>query len=455
MKYYGIENIGQLKSNDLGLVNLITNSGFGVWSNGTAENVGSELITNGEFTTNTNGWTAIASASIASVAGGQSGNCCQMTGGGAEGYDAAYQQVTTVVGKLYKLSGYIKSGTQGAVTAYVQVMLNDDATMLARASGTTSGSWVQISVVFEATQTDHYIQIQIPADMGANTSLFDTISLYEITPGCVAADALGPDGWEKSASIDVYREHEGSNTKDGAFYSCKLYKATGSASYDFYWPSARSGNIDWHTRFASRTVTFGVWVKGSTAGKVNLYIRDASAANATSSTNVGTGFEWLEVTMTIASAAATFHCGVQIDASAAAQTVYISQAMLIFGNYIGADNYQPIPNEFIHLEKSPGGYIYDASSALVNIEAYTSGAIPKGVKSIYGRWVCNCSGTGETFYFGNAASATLTSPILRTLVSGLAHEIGGFIPCTAEGNTYLFKSGGTSSHILYIMGVIL
>ena len=271
MKYYGIENIGQLKSNDLGLVNLITNSGFGVWSNGTAENVGSELITNGGFDSTTNGWTAIASASIASVAGGQSGNCCQMTGGGAEGYDAAYQQVTTVIGHLYKLSGYIKSGTQGAVLAYVQAMLNDDATLLARASGTTSGSWAQISVVFVATQTNHYVQMQIPADMGANTSLFDTISLYDITPGCVAADSLAMDSWWKNGGVtfpDIWREHTGSNTKAGSYYALKIQASESSQDRQgVWWPGPIGRQVDpvMLQRIAGKTMTFGAWVKCDTA----------------------------------------------------------------------------------------------------------------------------------------------------------------------------------------------
>lgn len=127
-------------------------------------------LTNGGFTSDTGSWTAVDST-LASVAGGQSGNGLEITRtGGVSQY--AYQDITTVVGKMYKLTVYIKSGTSGN-EAYRLQASKTNLTEYTRKDGTSSGSWVQDTLYFTATDTTtRIILAKITATAG--TMLFDT-----------------------------------------------------------------------------------------------------------------------------------------------------------------------------------------------------------------------------------------------------------------------------------------
>ena len=80
--------------------------------------MGSDLVTNGGFDSNTNNWTTANSASIASVASGQSGNCLEITENGDHN-PLAYQDITTEIGKLYEVTLYVKQGTESTWQASV------------------------------------------------------------------------------------------------------------------------------------------------------------------------------------------------------------------------------------------------------------------------------------------------------------------------------------------------
>ena len=72
--------------------------------------INTELITNGGFGSATTGWTA-SNATLASVASGQSGNCLEITETGSASPGQAYQDITTIIGRPYKLTLYFKKGT--------------------------------------------------------------------------------------------------------------------------------------------------------------------------------------------------------------------------------------------------------------------------------------------------------------------------------------------------------
>jgi len=70
-----------------------------------------ELITNGGFDSDTSGWTAINSATLASVAGGKSGNCLSITENGADS-PGARQSITVDDTRHYWFRVYVKAGTE-------------------------------------------------------------------------------------------------------------------------------------------------------------------------------------------------------------------------------------------------------------------------------------------------------------------------------------------------------
>ena len=142
--------------------------------------IGSELVTNGGFDSNTTGWAAYL-GTISSVPGGYSGRCCRLTQSTGE-YSKFDEEITgkLILGRRYRLSGYVKSGTSGNETYYIKVhdsTYTDDAAI----EGTTSGDWVYVSADFTHTNADTWVKVRCEKHSGtAGTMLFDSISIVEI-----------------------------------------------------------------------------------------------------------------------------------------------------------------------------------------------------------------------------------------------------------------------------------
>ncbi len=351
--------------------NLLPNSGFGSWSNSTLENIGSDLVTNGGFSSDTTGWTSYNS-SLASIAGGQSGNCLQITGDGTTAWHAAYQSFSATKGSFYKLIYYYKNGTQGSGkvrVSHTQPTGGGVSNELYDATH-TDASWTQYTAIFKANSTGNvYITFMVGAQTVTTTALFDTISLYRIVPACIAADNLGIDGgwWKPNDGMVIYRDDV--EIKEGATYSIKcVMDAAGDES--IYWKLGGQFGIlsqSSHKPFVGREVTLGCWVKTSTASKTRLIISD-SASNTNSSYHTGGGsWEWLEVTKTVSSSTTDFYIRLQVGLS---NTAYFCQSMLIFGDSIGSGNYQPIPNEIIYFDNpiNSNDYFGTAYSTTTNTD---------------------------------------------------------------------------------------
>ena len=126
---------------------------------------GSELITNGTFSSDVSGWTA-SNGTITHSSGTAVVN---RTGGSGP---VAYQTITTVVGETYVLSGTVDStgtGNRGDIRAYS----DNGSTMLVNASGTDNQT-VNVSGTFTATTTTTYIYFVLD-DTGTGT--FDNVSV--------------------------------------------------------------------------------------------------------------------------------------------------------------------------------------------------------------------------------------------------------------------------------------
>ena len=152
---------------------LFTNDRDAFWKSESWEN----LVSNPNFTDDTSDWTA-GNATLASVAGGQAGNCLEVTqtGGGSQW---AYQDIATEAGKTYLLKAYVKSGTSGNEAFIIQAYDTDVPEYLVQTSGTSSGDWTQYEGVFIANDTDTRIFLR-KNTATAGTMLFDTVEVYEI-----------------------------------------------------------------------------------------------------------------------------------------------------------------------------------------------------------------------------------------------------------------------------------
>ena len=158
------------------------------------------LLTNGTFDSNTTGWSAVRST-LASVSGGQSGNCLEITRTG-DPDQSAFQSFTTVIGKIYRISAYVKDGsvTGGAFT--IQAWNGSDAVGVI--NGTTTSSWVRYSSTFTATTTSHDITLR-KNNSSAGTMLFDTVRMEQI--GAVAeydGSGIASDKWFDKSGNDLH-----------------------------------------------------------------------------------------------------------------------------------------------------------------------------------------------------------------------------------------------------------
>ena len=386
------ETNGVLKSN------LLSNSGFDVWSNSTlvdastgaasvqtgadsALTTGGSLVVNGGFDSATTGWVDAFNASLANVSGGQTGNCLEITrSGGSYQTARASANIATVVGKLYELSVWVKSGTSGD-EAFIAGYY-DGSSQFTLIEGTSSGSWVQYTAVFEATVTTTKPVLQKMTST-AGTMLFDTVTLNEVSPGCVANDTLACDGWYKDAhaNSEMWRMHSDGDTeavtKVGSFYALKMTFA--GAGYETKW-SRTLDALEFVSRFAGRTVTAGCWMKSSAA--TLLKIDDSAKAATTVAHDGDNEWQWLELTSTFAgniSWVTPF-----VIRAVGTETVYISQPILVYGSAIGAGNYSKPSGEIVYCEAKITSKIPATISSAtdLNVESDTNGKLPKGAKAV-------------------------------------------------------------------------
>jgi hypothetical protein len=406
--------------------------------------VGVDLLRNGEFEAGVGGWTP-EDCTLASIAGGQVGNCLELTRTGAA-VQRIYQSKVTTVGKIYKASAYFKSGTSGNEQA--RFVISDIGGEFMAETFDTTGAWVRHLLTFEARQTTTHISLyKNTATPG--TMLFDEVSLYEITPCCTAADMLGFDGYDKEPNLDLYREHWGANSKEGSFYSLKIVGEV--ASQAFYFPRVYSDEDykkSWYKIFGGRTVSVGLWVKTLTANHFRLGLHDG-VGSTYSSWHTGSGaYEWLEVTRTLEINTTRFYVSFNIAIAPnvnGSTIVYVSQPILIFGSSIGAGNYRPRQQEIIYLENPVPISTYhnkiglsDVAVADLNLESETEGKLPKGAKTVLIQGDVNDSGSaGTDCYLQFRASATEGYGLVIS-PAGLANDMrargGNWQKCDSNGD---------------------
>lgn len=152
---------------------------------GTGETLGDELVVNGGFDSDTTGWTPGNSALLSSVAGGQSGNCLQITENGVD-TPYAVQLINTFTGGLFKFNSlFAKGGTATYINFY---LINTTAWRpFGLNNYVLTGSWVNPIInnyytsdfKFEGGKGNLVIRAAAKSGSGL-TALFDTVSIKQV-----------------------------------------------------------------------------------------------------------------------------------------------------------------------------------------------------------------------------------------------------------------------------------
>jgi hypothetical protein len=152
----------------------ITAVGSGQTGNCLSVANGTDLVLNGGFASTVTSWTAIGGSTNTSAASGESGNCLsQANASSTKG--GAYQSITTVAGRHYKLTYYFKKGTAVSAKLHLETVL--DAADLHTSVALTDATWTVHTVDFIATTAATIIRVLSDSAVTGETSFWDTISL--------------------------------------------------------------------------------------------------------------------------------------------------------------------------------------------------------------------------------------------------------------------------------------
>lgn len=132
-------------------------------------------ITNGTFTTDTTGWTS-SSATLSVVS-----NRLQIAESGGVSAGQAYQDIDTVIGRIYKFSfGFLKgTGASGSVL----VGTTADASAILVSPNYTDATIATKELAFIATATTTRITLQNNSTTAGETALFDNVICEDIFDG--------------------------------------------------------------------------------------------------------------------------------------------------------------------------------------------------------------------------------------------------------------------------------
>lgn len=443
-------------------VNLLTNSGFGVWSNsedlyttaGTVPASGdgythdTETCDDDAVDDESVDWSETGAGSIAYDV-----NIYDFDGSAANEYiHSAADFAALTAGKLYEMQIYF-ADEAAAQTVQMGVFTTGAAAFTAIGPDiTTAGGGATYNRVFEADGTERRIGFKVTSNPGgANLINWKDTLLHEVTPGIVSDGTEGPDGWLTSITgtgANVYREHNGSNTTGSNFYSLKIV-STGNSNYEVYGP-INFAKSEHKVSFTNRTVTFGAWIKTDAASQVKLIITEDS--DNSSSLNTGSGWEWLKVTHMFDSTPANVIFGFYVVDT---KTAYISSPMLVFGSSIGQGNYVQPPGEQILFEASETLTDYSAvtaADATILLEAQSEGKVPKGVTTVF----------VEALGTGNAATDIVdfyesSSKALRWLTLNVdgtnPWTRQGWVGTDANGDIYIDDTGSMGTFTIKVLGI--
>jgi hypothetical protein len=124
------------------------------------------------------GWHA-SDATATSVAGGQSGNCCQIAESGGINPGKIYTDVVTKVGHLYYIELYFKKGTADNGKFMIGTTADEDA--IYDSGNLTDAAWALKRTWFLATATITRFTLQTNDTTAGETSLFDEVKIVSMS----------------------------------------------------------------------------------------------------------------------------------------------------------------------------------------------------------------------------------------------------------------------------------
>ena len=464
-----VEQGGVLKEN------LLTNSGFDVWSNSTLVNAtGTKLHPENNCTDpdndtdSTTGWSSHNGGTLSSeesVAGFSGSVLKVLDTAGADG--SAYFTAATVVGKLYKLVFTQKNGDNRGFVTVGQNANDYDGDVyevLDNASATVS------TIVFEASFTTTYVSLGSLDDV--DYCYFNDVSLYEVTPGCVAADGVAMDGWWKQTSLDIWRQHnDATHTKEGSFYSLKVTAAGTNQFINWKTFGASGTTVTKDTirgeRLAGRTVTAGCWVKSDGTNDAGIQYRDylsSTWASRSYGITTSSSWTWIEGTHTWDTSTSPYFNPFMFYVENGG-TAYFSQPMLVFGNSIGEGNYSRPPGEIVWFDYYSrivnNGTPVAGDDKILNLEALSNGKIPKGIKAVHllAQGEHATATTNQGIQLGADSTGQSGYPLrLYPPVSDMRHHASGWVYCDTNGDIYqnvTTLADTFSNYYIDVMGVEL
>lgn len=140
---------------------------------------GPDIVVNGDFTSVITGWNSTAGAILAIVAGGQSGNCLQITCDGSNNPLAFSNGISVTAGDVHTLSWYVKQGTESTFNVHVFDVQNV-AFLVTYGETEATAAWVRHSAIFTVAEGCTSVQIflkQIASAGAGTTILFDTVKM--------------------------------------------------------------------------------------------------------------------------------------------------------------------------------------------------------------------------------------------------------------------------------------
>ena len=429
------------------LQNLIINADFGVWSNATIETQGAAVKADDCADDDTADWSKDTNTTLTFDTDHYE---LAASDAGSNRYAKWTANYTPTVGRLYRLSLDVKDGTASSVAMHISPQ-SQNPTQTYVKQFTTSSGFVTQTLVFEARSSDNNFWIVLNTGTSGNNVEVKNITVYEVAPGCIAADTAAADGHSKTSTLDAYRV-QADSTHLAGYYGLKLVKGDAGAEYYNLNTITHAALLD---RYKGRTVAIACYVY-DTAGsddniKLQIYdgVGTSSSGFATSSSK-----HWLEITRTIDASATEITPRILCDGDAA-DVAYISPVVMILGSAIGAGNQAPPPPRLLHLEQRILLASYDgatvSANAAINLTAETEGKLPRAA-AILARISAICSTTDKYLALFRDDSGLTEGPRIDTLVANKAHSAGGPCSCNA-GTLHLARDDTFTSVSIYISAV--
>jgi len=224
-----------------------------------------DLITNGTFTSATTGWTASA-ATLTSETSGQSGNHLRVASSG-DALGQAYQDITTKVGHVYKLSLYFKKGT--ADSGKVLIGTTGSPSAIFDSGALSDADWTLKTYIFIATATTTRITLESTDATTGEYSGFDTVV-------CDCVDA-GFQAIFKDCFINVYSGTQPTSADDAPSGTLLVTFYSDGAAAGLEFDDASAGVI---SKKSTETWS-GTAVASGTAGWFRMYQAGDSGASST------------------------------------------------------------------------------------------------------------------------------------------------------------------------------